>query len=86
MTNGCYFTSCIVFNLAHWIFAFSHLVLSYRFKLIAEDLPEETYNCRLKTVNLIVCLINVAIQAIVWLYDIKEELKVANIAFIVDWL
>ena len=73
------FTTKITFNLAHWIFAFSYLALSYRLELISKDLPENTHNRRLNTVNVIVCLVNVAIQAMIWVFDMKEEWKAAEI-------
>jgi hypothetical protein len=62
--NACSFTLDTTFNLAHWVFAFSYLALSYRLELISKNLPEDTHNCRLNAVNVIVCLINVAIPAI----------------------
>jgi hypothetical protein len=73
------FTSNTSFNLAHWIFAFSYLVLSYRLELIAKGLPEGTHNCRLKAVNILVCLFNLAIPALYWVYYIKREKKAATI-------
>ena len=62
--HACDFTVVTTFNLAHWVFAFSFLALSYRLELISKDLPEDTRNCRLNTFNVIVCLVNVAIPAI----------------------
>jgi hypothetical protein len=41
------------------------LALSYRLELISKELPEYTHNFRLNMVNIIVCLLNVAIPAIV---------------------
>ena len=73
--NVCNFIANTTFNLAHWIFAFSYLALSYRLELISKDLPENTHNCRLNTVNVIVCLVNVAITAMVWVFDTKNEYK-----------
>ena len=73
------FTFNTTFNLAHWVFAFSYLVLSYRLELISKDLAENTHNRRLNTVNVIVCLVNVAIQAMIWVFDMKEEWKAAGI-------
>jgi hypothetical protein len=67
------FTSFTTFNLAHWFFAFSYMVLSYRIELTAKKLPADTYNCRLNTVNALVCLFNVVVPAIVWIYDIKGK-------------
>ena len=66
--QACFFTSNTTFNLAHWVFAFSYLALSYRLELISKNLPENTHNRRLNTVNVIVCLVNVAISAIYWVF------------------
>ncbi len=77
--NACYFTSNTSFNLAHWVFAFSYLALSYRLELISKGLPENTHNCRLNTVNAIVCLFNLAIPAMYWVFYMKEEYKAAYI-------
>ncbi len=68
----CTFTGNTTFNLAHWIFAFSYLALSYRLELISKNLPQDTHNCRLNTVKVIVCLFNVVITAIYWVFFIKE--------------
>ncbi len=62
------------------------MVLSYRLELISKNLPEHTHNCRLNTVNVIVCLINVAIQATYWVFDIREEYKAAFITYDIDQL
>ncbi len=74
------FISFTAFNLAHWFFAFSYLVLSFRIELTKNKLPEDTYNCRLNAVNIFVCLFNVIVPAIIWIYDIKREYKVAGTA------
>ena len=71
--EACNFTLSTTFNLAHWVFAFSYLALSYRLELISKNLPEDTHNRRLNTVNVIVCLVNVAIPAMVWVFNMKEE-------------
>ncbi len=73
MLDACEFTSATTFNLAHWVFAFSYLALSYRLELIAKKLPEDTHNCRFNTVNIIVCLFNMAVSAIVWIYLVKGK-------------
>ncbi len=73
------FTANTTFNLAHWVFAFSYLALSYRLELISKNLPEDTHNRRLNTVNVIVCLINVTIPAIVWVLSMKDEYKAGYI-------
>ena len=77
--NACNFTANTTFNLAHWVFAFSYLALSYRLELITKDLAENTHNRRLNTVNVIVCLVNVAVPAIYWVFEIKSESKAAYI-------
>ncbi len=69
------------FNLALWVFSFSYLALSYRLELISKNLPEVTHNCRIKTVNVIVCLINVAISAIFWVFCNKDEYKAYIITY-----
>jgi hypothetical protein len=79
--NSCNFTTNTTFNLAHWVFAFSYLALSYRIELISKNLPEDTHNCRLNMVNVIVCLVNVAILAIDWLFNMKEESKALTITY-----
>ncbi len=71
--QACVFTANTTFYLAHWVFAFSYLALSYRLELISKNLPENTHNCRLNTVNVIVCLIIVAITAIYWVFRSKKE-------------
>ena len=82
--NACNFTSNTAFNLAHWVFAFSYLALSYRLELISKNLPEDTHNCRLNTVNIIFCLFNVAIPAIYWVFNVKHELKAQNITYDIE--
>ena len=72
---GLIFILSTTFNLAHWIFAFSYLALSYRLELTSKSLPEDTYNFRLNTVNVIFCMVNVAIPAMVWVFDTKGEYK-----------
>jgi hypothetical protein len=79
--QACVFTTNTTFNLAHWVFAFSYLALSYRLELISKNLREDTHNRRLNTVNVIVCLINVAITAIVWVLWIEEEYKALVITY-----
>jgi hypothetical protein len=78
--EACNFTAYTTFNLAHWFFAFSYLVLSYRMELTAKKLPADTHNCRLNTLNILVCLFNVILPAIVWIYQAKEKYKAAFIA------
>ena len=78
---GFLFAKDSTFNLAHWFFAFSYLVLSNRIELNAKKLPEDTYNCHLNTVNSLLCMFNVAVPAIFWIYYAKEENKTATIAY-----
>ncbi len=82
--NACEFIKFSTFNLAHWVFAFSYLVLSYRIELMANKLPEEIYKWRLNAVNIIACLFNVALPAIVWIFSTKGEYKAVVIAFDVE--
>jgi hypothetical protein len=84
--QACDFTVNTTFNLAHWVFAFSYLALSYRLELISKSLPGVTHNRRLNTVNFIVCLFNVAIPAIVWVLWIEEEYKAALITLDIEQL
>ncbi len=62
------------------------MALSYRLELISKNLPANTHNYRLNTVNVIVCLINVAIPAIVWVFNIKKEGKAAFITYEIEQL
>ncbi len=84
MLQVCIFTSNTTFNLSHWFFAFSYLVLSYRLELRAKKMPEDTHNCLLNTVNIIVCLFNVAVSVIVWIYGVKSEYKAVAIAYDIE--
>ena len=77
-------TTNTTFNLAHWVFAFSYLALSYRLQLIAKGLPENTYNCHLNTANFLVCLLNVAIPAIVWICLDMEDFRDETIAYYIE--
>ena len=70
--NGCYFIVNATFYLAHWVFAYSYLALSFRLELAKNKRPENTYNRLLNTVNAIVCLLNVAILAVYWVLAWKE--------------
>ena len=47
-------------------------------------LPQDTQNWWLNTVKIIVCLFNVAVPAIIWIFYIKEEYKAATIAFDIE--
>ncbi len=69
--QACNFTLNTTFNLAHWFFAFSYLVLSYRMEQTAKKLPADTHNCRLNTLNILFCLFSVIVPAIVWIYAAK---------------
>ena len=70
----------MTFNLAHWVLAFTYLVLSYRMELTTKKLPADTHNCRLNTVNILFCLFNVIMPAIYWICFAKGEYKAAIIA------
>ena len=67
----CNFTSNMTFNLAHWVFAFCYLALSYRMELSKKNMPEYSYNYRLNTINILGCLFNIIIPAFVWAFQIK---------------
>jgi len=81
---ACAFTSNTTFNLAHWLFAFSYLTLSYQLELISKELPVRKYSCPLNTVNAIVCLVNVAIQAVVWVFFAQDNIYASNTASDID--
>jgi hypothetical protein len=49
-------------------------------------MPEDTYSRRLNLANIIVFICNVAVPAIAWIYDIKEEYTVADVAFDLEQL
>ncbi len=76
--------SYATFNLAHWLFAFSYLVLSYRVELSVKRLPEDIHNCRLNAANVFVCLLNVALPLICWVFNIRKKYKIANITFDIE--
>jgi len=61
----CYTT----FYLAHWLFAFSYLVLSYQIELNAKRQPLNIYNRRLNAVNITVCLLTVLLQLLAWVFN-----------------
>jgi hypothetical protein len=84
--QACAFIANTTFNLAHWVFAFSYWALSYRLELISKNVPEDIHNRRLNTVNVIVCLINVAIPAINWVFIMKKEYKAATITYDIEQL
>jgi len=62
--NAFGFVSLTTFYLAHWVFAFCYLALTYRFQLVSKGMPEGAYNRRLNWLNAIVCLAIVAITSI----------------------
>jgi len=41
--NGCLFITNSTFNLAHWLFAYSYLVLSYRLEQASKKLPQHKH-------------------------------------------
>ncbi len=71
--NACSFTTKTSFNLAHWISRLFTWLSYYRLELISKALPTDTNNCHLNTVNVIVCLVNIVIPAMVWELNMKEE-------------
>jgi hypothetical protein len=84
IVEACYFTIDTSFNLAHWLFAFSYLTLSYRLELSAKELPVCTHDCRLNTLNVVVCLFNMAVPAVNWIYFTKEKYKASYIAYDIE--
>jgi hypothetical protein len=50
-------------------------------ELTAKKMPADTYNFRLNTLNILVCLLNVIVPAIYWIYVAKREYKAAVIAY-----
>ena len=69
----------MTFNLAHWVFAFSYLVLSYRIELIKNNLPVETYSRQINTANILVCAFNVIVPVIAWLFSALYDDKASFI-------
>ena len=53
-------------------------------ELTEKKLPEDTYNCCLNAVNILVCVFNVVLPAIVWIYYVKEEYKASHIAYAIE--
>jgi hypothetical protein len=84
--QACGFISNTAFNLDHWFFVFSYLVISYRVELTARGITDDSYNCSLNAVNILVCLFNVVIHSIFCLYFIKGEYKTAGILTDVEQL
>ena len=80
MLQACYFISSTTFNLAHWFFAFSYLVLSYQIEITKEKLPEDTFSRLLNALNIVVCIFTLAVQAIIWVFAVKKAYKAADIA------
>jgi len=74
----CNYATNTAFSLAHWLFAFSYFVLSQQMELTANNLPLDTYDCRLNTLNIVVCVFNVVVPAISWIYYAHEELKLGD--------
>jgi len=52
---------------------------------IKNNLPEDTYKCRLDTLNILVCLFNVVVPAIVWLFIALGMLKAAVITYDISY-
>jgi len=58
----------MLFNLAHWVFAFSYFVLSYRIEQIKKNLPEGTYSFQINLANILVWIFNVGVPVIAWIF------------------
>ncbi len=80
MIQACNYIYFTTFNLAHWLFAFSYLVLSYRIELTMKGLPEDTHNFTFNSVNILVCTFSGVVPGIFWIYNVKEEYKARDIA------
>jgi hypothetical protein len=65
--------SFLTFNLAHWIFAFSYLALSYRVEMKIMGKSTYTLDCRLNAVNIVVSVLNVAFPVMGWICSLKDE-------------
>jgi len=47
-------------------------------------MPEDTYNCRINTVNIVVCVFNVVVPGIYWVFYALEEYKAGGIAYDIE--
>jgi len=48
-------------------------------ELFIHKLPENTYNCPLNTLNYLMCVFNVVVPAIVWIYDDLKKYEAGTI-------
>jgi len=76
----------VTFNLAHWFFSYSYLVLSYNVELVINEMQEDTYNRRLKLLNVSVVAFIIIVPSFVWTYDMKENYLVSYSIFVVSQL
>jgi len=76
----------VTFNLAHWFFSYSYLVLSYNVELVINEMQEDTYNRRLKLLNVSVVAFIIIVPSFVWTYDMKENYLVSYSMFDVSQL
>lgn len=76
----------VTFNLAHWFFSYSYLVLSYNVELVINEMQEDTYNRRLKLLNVSVVAFIIIVPSFVWTYDMKENYLVSYSMFVVSQL
>jgi len=49
-------------------------------ELIKNKLPEDKHNCRLNTLNILVCLLNLVVPALAWIYQGTGDLKAEKMA------
>jgi hypothetical protein len=64
--NGSSFLSKSTFFLSHWLLAFNLFALATRVGLAKRQISPDFYDCRLKTANIVVSLINVLLPAADW--------------------
>lgn len=61
------FLNVVLFNQAHWFFAFKYWVTSWNVELTKKRMSPNTYDTRLQAVNIVVTLTNVILAAIDWI-------------------
>ncbi len=47
-------------------------------------MSQDTHKCRLNDVNIFVCLLNVALPLIVWVFNMRGNYRVANTTFDIE--
>jgi len=64
------FAATTTMNLAYWFFALSYLAISYTIEDIIKKKTKSTYYYHLNTLNIIVCLFNVIVPTVVWVFRV----------------